>query len=418
MKRDRTWRALAPSERVQAGKEAYIGYAVHATGRLHLDALTTAYDAVCRAYPQLMARIDTGDDGLVFAASDTRPEVHTCDGDLERPLAGVQLDQHQMLSALNVVHDGEATSICLLTHHSIADAQHSLEVLAAVLSCYTDVVGGVPVDVPCRPFPRSLEDLLAERGIGRGTADDGWAPQPSMVPGQPAVRGQNTRGQDTRGQDAPARHVVQHRMTAAQTSALADIGHREKVTVNGLSAGVLLLVEAEVRDLPLTELIYRSTVNLRRHLTPPVGPTEGTNVIGAMGFTANDDIARDAVTIGRAISARVRAGLADGSIQRSLLDLLSRPTPDSKPWDPSTAPAVVSMMNWGRVPPMRTPNDLRLTNFRSASSMREMTTMGGYVVNTFGSRIGIDLAWPENDSELPRRIECLRDRLQRLTLRS
>lgn len=413
MERDRTWRALAPSERVQAGKEAYIGYAVHATGRLHLDALATAYDAVCHAYPQLTARINAGNDGLVFAASDTRPKVHTCDGDLERPLAGVQLNQHQVLSALNVVHDGEATSICLLTHHSIADAQHSLEVLAAVLSCYTDVVGGVPIDLPRRPFPRSLEDLLAERGIGRGGADHQRDPQPSMVPGQPVVRGQTTRGPDT-----PARHVVQHRMTAAQTSALADIGHREKVTINGLSAGVLLLVEAEVRDLPLTELIYRSTVSLRRHLTPPVGPTEGTNVIGAMGFTAADDIAPDAVTIGRAISARLRAGLADGSIQRSLLELLSRPTPDSKPWDPRTAPAVVSMMNWGRVPPMRTPNGLRLTNFRSASSMREITTMGGYVVNTFGSRIGIDLAWPENDAELPRRIECLRDRLQRLTLRS
>ncbi|MDM4723028.1 acyltransferase [Micromonospora sp. WMMA1363] len=407
MGRDRTWRALAPSEKVHAGKETYIGYAVHATGRLHLDALGTAYDAVCRAYPQLTARIDAGDNGPLFVASDARPDIHACDSGLEHPLAGVELNQHQALSALNVVRDGDATSVCLLTHHSIADAQHSLEILAAVLSCYTDVVRGVPIDLPRRPFPRSLEDLLAERGIGRVVPDDGQTPQQLAVPDQPAVR----------ERDAPARHVVQHRMTAAQTSALVDLGHREHVTINGLLAGVLLLVEAEIRDLPLTELVYRSTANLRSHLTPPVGATEGTNVLGGMGFTATGDIAPDAVTIGRAVSARLRAGLADGSIQRSLLDLLSRPAPDPKPWDPSTAPAVVSMMNWGLVPPMRTPDDLRLTNFHSASSIREITTMGGYVVNTFDSRIGIDLAWPEDDAELPTRVDCLRDRLDHVTLR-
>jgi acetyltransferase len=73
------------------------------------------------------------------------------------------------------------------------------------------------------------------------------------------------------------------------------------------------------------------------------------------------------------------------------------------------------MMNWGVLPPLRTPQDLRLTNFRSASRMREAGGLGGYVVNTFDGRLGIDLAWPEGDPELPRRIECLREQLDRLT---
>jgi acetyltransferase len=48
-------RALAPSERVHAGKESYIGYIVRATGRIDPHALATAYDAVRDAFPQFSA---------------------------------------------------------------------------------------------------------------------------------------------------------------------------------------------------------------------------------------------------------------------------------------------------------------------------------------------------------------------------
>nr|AXL05690.1 acyltransferase [uncultured bacterium] len=398
-------RALSPSEKIQAVKEAWIGYTLRATGRLDLDALATAYAAVCDAYPQLAARLAAGDDGPVFVAGDARPEIRTRDGDLDHPLTGAALDQERALSALNVVRDGDEVSVCLLTHHGIADARHSVEVLSALWSCYTDTVHGVPVDLPRHPFPRSLEDLLAERGItGRAPAAPG-TPGPAS-PGAPVSEG-----------DTPARHVVQLRLTAAETAALVELGHREHVTINGLLSGALLLAEAEIRDLPLTELVYRYTVDLRNHLTPRVGPTEGTNVLGGAGFAVTDGIKPDAVAIGRAVGEQLRAGLADGAIQRSLLDLLSRPAPDAKPWDPSTAPAVVSMINWGVVPTLRTPDDLRLTNFHSASRIREVAAVGGYVVSTFRGRTGIDLAWPEGDPELPRRLDCLREQLSRMTLR-
>ncbi|MFI9639176.1 acyltransferase [Micromonospora sp. NPDC051925] len=400
-----TWRALTPTEQVHAHREAYIGYTVRAAGRLDLAALTTAYAAVCRAYPQLTARLDVGEDGPVLVASDALPELRTCDGDLDRPLTGVALDQRRTLSALNVVRAGDTASVCLLTHHSIADADHSIALLAAIWSRYTDAVRGTPTDLPRQPYPRSLEDLLAERGIHRNGPDGASAPKP-MAMADPAT---------VPDRIARARNGVQHRLTTAQTTALAELGHREHVTINGLLAGVLLLVEAEIRGLPLTELVYRFTVNLRRHLVPEVGATEGTNVLGGAGFTATDDLGPDAVTLGRAIGERLRAGLADGVIQRSLLDLFSQSAPQPKPWDPRAAPAVVSMMNWGLVPPMRTPDDLRLTNFHSASSIRDFTGLGGYVVNTFDGRIGVDLLWPEGDPEVPKRLDCLREQLDRLT---
>src|SRR5262249_18367488 len=119
------WRALSPTEKIHAAREVYIGYAVRVTGRLDLDALATAYAAVCRAYPQFAARLDAGDNGAVFVESAARPQVRVCDGDLEYPLTGVELDQHGALSALNVVRNGDDTSVCLVAHHGIADAHHA-----------------------------------------------------------------------------------------------------------------------------------------------------------------------------------------------------------------------------------------------------------------------------------------------------
>lgn len=393
------WRGLTPSESVHADKEAYIGYTVHAAGELDLDALAVAYNTVCRAHPQLSGKLEVRDDGYVFAESGALPSIQVCEGTLDRPLTGVALHQDEALSALNVVRDGDDTSVCLLTHHATADAHHSIDLLTTLWSCYTDAVYGVTTDLAPQAFPKPLEELLADRGIRPG--GPAAAPRPPAPPERDRV--------------APARHVVQHRLTAAQTKALAELGHREQVTINGLLSGALLLVEAQVRDRPVTDLLYRFTVNLRNHLAPPVGATEGTNVLGGAGYKPADQVEPDAVAIGRAVGDGLRAGLADGSIQRSLLDLLSRPAPDARPWDPSTAPAVVSMINWGRVPTFRTPGDLLLTNFCSASRIQEFSPLGGYVVNTFDGRIGIDLAWPEGAPDVPRRLDCLREQLSRMT---
>ncbi|MEV7091745.1 acyltransferase [Amycolatopsis sp. NPDC051045] len=394
-------RVLAPSEAIHAVKEAYIGYTVRAAGRLEPEALTTAFEAVCRAYPQLSARVEFGEHGVALTESDIRPVVRFADGDLDRPLAGLDVDQSRSLSALNVVRDGDEASVCLAIQHSIADAHHATAILSTLWSCYTDVVEGVPLDVPRHPYPRSLEDLLAERGIHASTPAAPGGPAAPAAP--PASR-----------PDPVVRHVVQHRLTEAETTALAELGHREKVTINGLVSGAILLAEAEIRDMPLTDLVYRYSVNLRTRLRPPVGATEGTNVLGGVGFKVTGGLAHDAVAIGRAIGEQLRAGLADGSVQRSILDMFARPAA-AKPWDPSLALTVVSIMNWGVAPPMRTPDGLRLTNLHSASRMRETIALGGYVMSSFGGRVGIDLGWPEGDPSLPDRLGCLRERLTRLT---
>ncbi|GAA3537680.1 acyltransferase [Amycolatopsis ultiminotia] len=392
-------RALSPSEKIHAVKEAYIGYTVRVTGRLDPAALTTAFEAVHQAYPQLSGRVERTGDDIFLTESDARPEIRFTAGDLEKPLAGLELDQHRSLSALNVVQDGDEAAVCLAIQHSVADAHHATAILATLWSCYTDVVEGRPLDLPRHPYPRSLEELLAERGIHASAPAAAGAPAPGPPASPP---------------DPVIRHVTRHRLSAAETAALTELGHREHVTINGLVSGAILLAEAEIRELPVTELVYRYSVNLRSRLAPPVEATAGTNVLGGVGFKAADGTERTAVALGRAIGEQLQAGLADGSVQRSILDMFSRPAV-AKPWDPNLARTVVSIMNWGVAPPIRTPEGLRATDLHSASRMREAIALGGYVLSTFDGRIGIDLGWPDGDPSLPGRLECLREQFTRLT---
>ncbi|MEU7146365.1 hypothetical protein ABZ942_43495 [Nocardia sp. NPDC046473] len=402
-------RALAPTEKPYAHNEVYEGYTVRTSGRLDLKALDTAYKAVCGAYPVLAARLETGDSGPVLVASGTLPDVRVCDGEPEYPLTGAELNQHRALSALNVVRDGTDASVTLATHHSVADGAYSLEVLAALWSCYTDAVHGMAVDLPRHPYPKSLEELLAERGIHRAVPAEAETAQPPATTTQPASE---------LFEIVP--YVAQYRLTAAQTTALTELGHREHVTINELLSGAVLLVEAEVRDLPLTDLLYLFAVNLRSHLAPRVGDTEGTNVVGSSWFMATGGIEPDAVTIGRAVGAQLRAGLADGSVQRSLMDMADQHAAGAVPHD--LGPVVISMTNWGLIPPLRSPDDLVLTNFHSASRGKiapgQAALVCSYVASTFDGRIGIDLGWPEKNSEQSRRLECLHEHLSRLASQS
>jgi hypothetical protein len=56
------------------------------------------------------------------------------------------------------------------------------------------------------------------------------------------------------------------------------------------------------------------------------------------------------------------AALADGSIQRNLVDMTSQQATGARPQ--GSGSAAINMTNLGVVPPLWTPDDLALTNFQ------------------------------------------------------
>ncbi|MFB8282201.1 phthiocerol/phthiodiolone dimycocerosyl transferase family protein [Nocardia colli] len=376
-------RPLDPSELMFAGVGAYVGYAVEVSGRLDLAALSAAYAAVVRAYPVFGARLEPTDDGgHVLVTSTATPEISVVDDDSGRLLIDQNFDQRVALSAVCVVRAGDTASVTLLTHHSVADAYHSLAVLAELWSCYTDAVAGHSLDRQVRAYPASIEELLAERGVEKMTF-----PDPDEQPAVSAPATDPVVDEDG-WQSAP--QVSRCRLSTAETAALVELGHREGVTINGLVSAAVLLSEAEIRELPLTELLYIYPVDLRTRITPTAGFTDGTNLLGFATYTPAEPAGL--LDLARGICESLRVGLAAGIVQQTPLHI-----PDMGMSAIAPVPGLVIMTNWGRVPAVRAPEGLRINDFRStltaATDLGAPPQPGGgtCILSTFDGRLSIEI---------------------------
>lgn len=392
-------RRLAPSEEMFAAGEVFIGYVARVSGRLDLTALTAAFEAVVRAHPILRARIESSaDGGRVFTATDAAPPIFVADGDPETPLTAGKFDQRTGVCGLCVVRDRDTASVTLVIHHSIADAFHAFVIVTEFWAGYRDAVGADTPEPPAHGFPEPVEHLLAARGIEKmtlpGAANASAAPQ---VP-QP------------RDDEYPALRTTRCLLTREETAALVALGHRENVTVHGLVSAALLRTEAEIRELPLTGLLYLYSVDLRTRVSPEIDATEGTNVLGFANYLSP---ASDVTLVesARGISAALHAGLAAGIVQRtplSIPDMAAAPRP--------ALPGVVIATNWGTIPPLPEQDELRIDDFHSTmlakpdlTGRRPQQPGGGTcVISTFDGRLSVEIHHPEEFAQLQRhRIEVL-----------
>lgn len=402
-----TGRLLAPSEETFAASEVYVAYTVRVAGDLDLIALSRAFDALCDRYPVLTACLEPAGDGFVLGASSARrPAVTRCGNEAELLCAAARLHQRDSLSALFVVSE-EDTDVTLAVHHSVADAQHALAIFADLWQLFGDGQHEPASAAAPRPYPASVEELFAARGLtstptpsaptsgqrGAGTA---------QAPGDPA------RGVEPEREFRSAK-TVRFRLTADETSELVELGHRRHVTIHGLVSGAIILTEAQIRKLPLTEIVYFFSVDLRNLLLPRVGPTEGTNVVGFSIYvpTASD---ADLVGIGDEVCERLRSGLAHGSVQQSALQTVDG-TDEGLQHHLNSMPGLVVSTNWGRIPEFRVPEGLSFADFRStmfekplaAREVGRADTACTYVISIFGGRLSIEVHHLEEHAEQQQR---------------
>ncbi|MEV0359993.1 hypothetical protein AB0H71_28440 [Nocardia sp. NPDC050697] len=375
-------RSLAPSERLFAMGGAYVGYSVRVRGELDIAALSTAFAALRRRYPVLAASLAADDDGFaIIARSGPLPGVVVSAGEVDGAISIVGADQRRALAALHINHDDDRASVTLLTHHSIADACHSYALLADLWSLYTDAVHGEPLDTTPWGYPKSLETLLAERGIVR-------AAQPPAAPVAPS-----------RPLDAIRRFAVARarcRLSEDATSALLEFARRHESTLNSVISAAILRVETESRDLPAERIHYSYPVNLRDRLSPPVAAQAATDPLGHANFTPATDVT-DIVELAKTITAQLVDDLRTGEIHRAGLDFFDRTmtaagvgqVPESE------RRVMVLSSNWGIVPPLRAPERLRFDDFRSMlPEATADTAPNAYFLTTFQGRLSIELRSP------------------------
>lgn len=391
-------RPLAPSEAIFGTPGTYIGYSVLVDGIVELDVLAAAFRSLQQTYPILCAVLEPGADGTktIMAASGPPPEIIVQEGDPEDRIASVALDPAVSLGALHVTRCTTAAAITLLTHHSIADSSHSLALLAELCSRYTDRDGDTSAPTTAQPYPQPVEEILAVRGIEKETTVETDAVESissdAAVELSAELAGWLEYRWDEVEPDFRADDVARVRLSPTDTTALIEFGRRHGVTVNGVLSAVIVQAEAEIRGVEPAEVRYGYPVDLRGRLTPPVAPTEGTNVIGYHGFVA--DAEHDLIESARAVSAQLRSVVDDGSIYQSPMRLADR----ARGARPSPPPVIAT--NWGIVPELRLPDELAPVDFRSVALTNRPAgapELGGpdaqssYMISTFGGRLSIEL---------------------------
>ncbi|WP_051186380.1 phthiocerol/phthiodiolone dimycocerosyl transferase family protein [Nocardia tenerifensis] len=374
-------------------------------GRLNLPALAAAFDAVVRAYPAFGAHLEPDGRGhMLVESSGGTPEITVVDGDPEQLLSGARLDQRAALVALCVVRDGDSTGVTLVTHHSVADACHSLAALSELWSCYTDINRGRAPDVAPHRFPAAVEDLLLSRCVEKMSGRPVVA-RPLVVAETPETAGPGV-GDESYLLPLTARC----RLSKQKTAALADVAHRTGTTINGLASAAILLTEAELRELPLSELSYTYSVDLRNRVFPPIGHTEGTNVLGFADFVPTRATGDTLVGLARGISDGLRSGLASGVVQQTPLHI-----PDIASGPPPRAPGIVLATNWGRIDRPRLPEGLRVNDFRTVmiakpdkAGHRLQQPSGTIIISTFDDQLSIEIHHPvETTAQQRRRVRLL-----------
>ncbi|ATL68234.1 phthiocerol/phthiodiolone dimycocerosyl transferase family protein [Nocardia terpenica] len=388
-------RPLSPSESMFAEAGIYVSYSTRVTGGIDTAALREAFAALRRTYPVLATRIRSTGPGQSVLEDDGMSDYAVTGGTAEDDVLSGLPDLGGKAAALHVVsHDADTSSVTLLTHHSIADGRHSLRLLADLWSNYTAIVEGRPLDLVVRPYPDSAETLLSERGFV--LEESAWS-----MPAMP----ENARSRDT--EVLPARA----RFTAEETEALRSTARRMQTTINGLISAALLQTTADSQGVDVGDLLYVYPVDLRTRVTPPIGLTEGTNVLGLARFVAESGFDTSGASTGalaRAVVDQLAQGLSTGEVQRATMRL---------PADPEALvtllPTMVISTNWGVVPELRTPAGVSVTDFHPgmAPIVSDIPMAGmpsSTIITTFEGQLTLDsTVGPAEVADVARRMRDL-----------
>ncbi|MBF6332212.1 phthiocerol/phthiodiolone dimycocerosyl transferase family protein [Nocardia transvalensis] len=379
-------RPLAPSEAFLGETGGYIGYSARVRGHLDRAAVWEAFEALRRSYPVLASRIAYDATGRAVIEEDqdflpvvSRHDISPQEKGSDDPLLGLPDPQGRTAAVHIAQDDPDQAWVTLLTHHAIADGHHSLQLLADLWRFYADIVDGRAVWPNRHGYPRPLEELLSERGITTDTptATDSTTPTTPVAP----INLDHPR--------TPQPTTERIRLTIEETQALVEFGHQANTTINGLVSAALLKATADTLDVGIGDLTYQYVVDLRTRLTPSVGYTEGTNVLGMAHFTADTDADTGIATLARAVSGKLARDLAAGEIQRSAL----------RPDEHTYISARIVSTNWGKIPPLNTPQRLTIEDFRPTihptnpqPTLPDRPSNIGtfYVITTFNGQLTIE----------------------------
>jgi hypothetical protein len=380
-------RKLAHSEEVFATNETYFGLTIKIVGDVDIDAMSDAFDALLQVHPIFAGHLEKADDGRhqIVAEDLMHPGIWIVDDRTsESAIAGMRLDQSQSLLNLRLKVGSGRGELTLYAHHSLADGHHVFGLFEELMSLYTDVVdNGDTGPVVARPAPEPLESLLEQRGIAKQQRSGLERLHPaafrydlSGVQRPPIVTNPDVI------QPIPVAHL---RLTEDETTDLVELGRANQLSLNSLVAAAILLAEWELRNTPQLPIPYFYPVDLRYHLTPPVGATESTLPLGLASYLAEIGPDTELVDLARGIVDAFRSDLSEGLIQQSSLHF-NLQYEGSLPG----LPPFVMCTDVGWIPGLRAPAGLTVDDVGGEFYFAPRAPIDLYTCVTFGGRLIIE----------------------------
>lgn len=360
-------RKLSHSEEVFAQYEVFTAVTVQLRGRVDADALSEAFDALVDAHPILASHLEKGpDDSWQLVADDMmHAGIWVVDGadegasdDASSGEPEIRLDQGESLLNLRLKLHKSSSELTIYLHHSIADGHHGAGLFDELFSRYTDVVTtGDPGPVVPQPAPASLEVMLERRGVKRlgMTGVERFLPVMFAYDLPPSVKPTIVASPGL-PQPVPVTRV---RLDEQETADLMEFARENAVSVNTVVAAAILMTEWALRDTPHVPIPYVYPVDLRYFLSPPVAPTEATNLVGVATYLAEIGPDTDIIDLATDIGATFRSDLADGVIQQSGLNFGV-----AFEGTPAGLPPLVFCTDVSALPSVRMPSGIELETFR------------------------------------------------------
>jgi hypothetical protein len=400
-------RKLARSEEMFAETHNFVGLTAHVDGRIDIDAMSAAFDALLEARPVFAGHLERDSDGRHQIVVDDllHPGIIVValdDPDAESP--PMHLDQSESLIHLRLtVRYGQAEPT-LYIHHSLADGHHQFSLIEELFSSYTDLVcTGSMRTITVQTAPEPLEVALAERGVHKQKRSGLERFMPARYAYElPPSRRATIDIKPTSPVHVP---VARCRLTERETHDVITFCSEHRLTSNALLSAVVLLAEWQLRNTPNIPVPYIYPVDLRYFLSPPLSATACTNPLGVATYLAEIDRNTRVVDLARDIAETFRADLSDGVIQQSLLHF--------SPQYIGNAPGLpdfVMLTDDGLVPTLRTPPDVKLTGCQSDMFFAVNAGIDMYCSGIFAERLLIEhhshaLA-PEKSVEVIRSLLC------------
>ncbi|MFI9407900.1 hypothetical protein [Nocardia sp. NPDC052316] len=369
-------RSLGDLEKYFAERRAVLKYGMLAVGRLDIDLLRAAFLALTDRNPVLYARIGQAGDryylepqepyALPFEISDGDPDEF-----LSAPVDS--LDQSEHVARLQVVRRGDIAAVAFTFNHVIADGNAAAALVWEVWANYTALVevGELSAAAP-RPIPFGPQQLLD--------------PHDAHPPQLPPTEFQSPATHLTGATSLARLTTVQ--LDADRTTGIIEAVRARGTTMHAAVAGAVIAAERSLIDRTgSVPMLVRSTVDFRALLPLPIEVLDITNGIGNVitgQLVGPDD---PPLRLGETVVSDIRARVADGQAVYSSIGFF--PTPQLA----AAAPPISYIGNVGRIPELKVPAELAITDIRLASPSFP-TNAAMYLVYTYGGRLTISVLQP------------------------